>query len=229
MLFEDQIEQLKEALQVLQSRVQESSTFNKGIERYNSFSPAFQKIILVLAFVLIIFIVLAAPISSYKASIENMSDFKVQKNLTQKVIDFSKTASNLTPQPKKYFSSSLGQEVGALAGSYSIKLMPEQVSVDTERISKKLVPGAIQNSFAVKANQANIDQATALTYSVKKLNKSLIITGLDFKKNRELPGYFDTTIKVANLSVEPIASILPKPEVTDKKNNARRRRRGRGQ
>lgn len=225
MLFEDQIEQLKEALQMLQARVQESSTFNKGIERYNSFSPVFQKIILITAFVLIVFAVLAAPIASYKTSVQNMEDFKIQKNLTQKVIDFSKTAANLTPQPKKYFSSSLGQEVNRLAESYSIKLLPEQVSVDSDRLSKKIVTGASQNAFKIKADKANIDQVTALAYSVKKLNKSLIITGLDFKESSGMPGYFDSTIRVANLSVEPISSVLPKPEVTEDK---KKKRKGRG-
>jgi hypothetical protein len=225
MLFEDQIEQIKEGLQVLQARVQESSTFNKGIERYNSFSPVFQKIILAVVAILILFIALAAPIASYKTSVQNMEDFKVQKNLTQKVIDFSKKSADLAPQPKKYFSSSLGQEVNTLAGSYSIKLLPEQVSVDSDRISKKIVPGASQNGFRVLAKKANIDQATALAYSIKKLNKSLLITGLDFQESREMPGYFDSTIKVANLSVEPIASILPKPEVTK---TTGRKRKGRG-
>jgi len=225
MLFEDQIEQLKEGLQVLQARAQESSTLNQAVERYNSLSPAFQKIILISAAALVVFAILAAPIASYQTSVENMADFKVQKNLTQKVIDFSKNSADLTPQPKKYFSSSLGQDVNRLAGSYSIKLLPEQISVDSDRISKKIVPGASQNGFKIIAKKSNIDQATALAYSVKKLNKSLLLTGLDFQANREMPGYFDSTIRVANLSVEPIQSVLPKPEVTNSKGS---RRKGRG-
>lgn len=225
MLFEDQIDQVKEGLQVLQARVQESSTFNKIIERYNSLSPTFQKAILLTLFILIVFAILATPISSYKASLENMIDFRVQKNLTQKIIDFSKKSANLTPQPKKFVTSSLKQEVTSLSGSYTIKLLPEQVSVDSDRISKKLVPGAAQNGFKITASKSNISQATALAYTIKKLNKSLLITGLDFKANTEMPGYFDSTIRVANLSVEPLTSVLPKPEVSKGK---KKKRRGRG-
>jgi len=225
MLFEDQIEQIKEGLQILQARVQESSIFNRALERYNSFSPTFQKILLVLFFILLLFVVLAAPIASYKTSVENMSDFKIQKGLTQKIIDFSKSSSSLSPQPKKYFSSSLGQEVNQLAQSYSIKLLPEQVSVDSDRTRSKIVRSADQNNFKVSANKANIEQVTALAYSIKKLNKSLMISGLSFEASPSNPGYFDSTIKVANLSVPPISSVLPKPEVTK---NKKKKRRGRG-
>ena len=225
MLFEDQIEQAKDGLQVLQARVQESSTFNKAIERYNSLSPAFQKIILSAALFLIVLIVLAAPIASYKSSIENMKNFKVQKNLTQKVINFSKKSSSLTPKPKKFYTASLSQEVSTLAGSYSIKLLPEQISVTSGRLSKKLVPGALQTAFNIKAKTSNVSQVTALAYSLKKLNKSLVLTGLDFKESSDMPGYFDSTIKVANLSIDPIETVLPKPEVTKDK---KKKRRGRG-
>ena len=129
MLFEDQIEQIKEGLQLVQARAQESSLLNNATERYNSFSPAFQKIILITTFAIVLFAVLAAPVASYKASVENMADFKIQKNITQKVINFSKNSSNFAPQPKKFFTSSLSQEVNRLSGSYSIKLLPEGVLV----------------------------------------------------------------------------------------------------
>lgn len=224
MLFEDQIDQLKEGLQILQARVQESSAFNKAFERYNSLSPIFQKFLLGAGAFVVIFLILAAPIAKYKTSTEEVASFEEQKNLTQKVINFSKKSSSLSPQPKKFSTSELEQRVQALSKSYSINLLQEQTFVDSRGADKKLIPKANQVNFSIKANKANIDQITALAYSVKKLNKSLQITGLNFQANRENPLYFDGSIEVANLSVQPISAVLPKPELNSESKKKKKRR-----
>ena len=224
MLFEDQIDQLKEGAQILKSRVQESSTFNQLQERYSSLSPLFQKIVLGAVFSLVVFLILAAPIAKYKTSVEEVALFEEQKNLTQKIIDFSKKSSSLTPRPKAFTTSSLEQSVQNLAGSYSINLLPEQTRVNSQRAGKKLVPKSNQIDFSVDTNKANIEQVTALAYSLKKLNKSLYIKGIDFKANSENPLYFDSSIQIANLSVKPISEVLPKPEVDNNKKKKKKRR-----
>lgn len=225
MLFEDQIDQLKEGLQILQARVQESSTFNKAYEKYSSLSPLFQKFVVGASLTLIVFLVLAAPIAKYKTSVDEIASFEEQKNLTQKIISFSKRSSSLSPRPKTFSTSELDQRVQELARSYSINLLPEQTFVDSQGSPKKLIPKANQTNFSIKAKKANIDQVTALAYSVKKLNKSLYITGLNFKANQENPLYFDSSIEVANLSVKPISAVLPKPELNN--GSKKKKRRGR--
>lgn len=225
MLFEDQIEQSKEYFDNLSSRVQESSLFNQLHDKYTSLSPSMQKILLVTAGFLAVYIVLIGPIASYQESVENMVSFEERKSLTQKVIDYSKKSKSTTPQPKPYDIGSISSEIKKIGKSYSINYLPEQTSVASAPSDKKFVTGAEQSNYLIKANKSNIDQATTLAYSIQKLNKSLLITALEFKANREDPAYFDASIEVANLYVRSAKEFLPKPEPEKKKRKKRGGRR----
>jgi hypothetical protein len=224
MLFEDQIEQGKEYLENLSSRVQESSLYIQLSDRFNSLSPSFQKFVIVFGLGLFIVLLISAPLANYHESVENMTAFEERKTLTQKVIDYNKNSSSQNPAPKRYNASELSREVKSLGKSYSINLLDNQISVSSENNPKKLITSAQQSNFKVKVDKANINQITALAYSIQKMNTSLILQGLEFKANSENPAYFDSSIEVANLHVKPAREILPTPAATKKK---KRRRGGR--
>lgn len=222
-MFEDQLEQGKEYFENLSARVQESSLYNSIYERFTSFSPTFQKFILVALFGLFIFIILAKPIANYKTSVENLQEFEVRKKLTQQIIDFNKEKSNLAPAPKQISLSELSQKVSTNSQSYSIKLLPEQTNVRSSS-GQKIIPQANQSDYVVNITKANIEQVTSLAYSINRDNKSLLISSIDFKANAEDPRYFDSQINVTNLYVNPISQILPEPEVEATPTSGRRRR-----
>ncbi|MGH1469079.1 MAG: hypothetical protein ACRBBP_09410 [Bdellovibrionales bacterium] len=225
MLFEDQLEQLNEYTQSLISRVEENSTFNSLRDKYSSLSPLLQKVLLGAGLFLIVFLTLAGPIANYKASIENMTSFEKRQEITQQVIAFQKKSKSLSQKPREFKLRDIKSEVDRMSGAYSINFLSDQVSVLSDQPSKKLVLGAEQSNFKVKTTKANISQFTALTYSLQKLNKSLLVEALELKANRENSLYFDGSIKVANLFVKSTSDILPKPEVTKKPKS--RKRRGR--
>lgn len=227
MLFEDQLEQLKEYYQSVEARVLENSTVNALRDKYLALSPLLQKVLLGTACFVVFFLVLAGPISNYSSSVDEMNAFERRKALTEKIIAYKKKTNTLAPKPKEYDLGSLKRKVLSFGESFSINLLPEQISVMTSRAEKKVLPSALQKNFNIKTNKANIDQITALTYSIQKENKSLLIESLEFNANREDPSYFNGSIVVANLFVKSAADILPKPE-NDKKGKRKSRRRGRG-
>ncbi len=225
MLFEDQLEQLNEYSQSIISRVEENSTFNSLRDKYSTLSPLLQKTILGAGCFLIIFITLAGPIANYKTSVENMSSFEERQEITQKIISFQKKSKSLSQKPREFQVRDLKSEVETLSKSFSINLLSDQVSVASDRSNKNLVLGSEQRNFDVKTSKANINQFTTLTYSLQRMNKSLLVEALELKANRENPAYFDGSIKIANLYVKPVSDILPKPEVTKKSKSKKRRGR----
>ncbi len=228
MLFEDQFEQLKEYYQSLESRVLENSTVNLLRDRYSSLSPGLQKILVWTLGIFLFFLILAGPVSNYTSSIEDLNTFERRKNLTKKIIAYRKKTKSLAPKPKEYNLGTLKRKVSSFGESYSINLLPEQISVMTSRPEKKFLLSALQKNFNVKTSKANIDQITALAYSIQKENTSLLIESLEFNANREDPSYFDGSIVVANLFVKSASDILPKPENSKKgKRKTRNRRRNR--
>lgn len=225
MLFEDQFEQLKEYYQSVESRALENSTVNSLRDKYSNLSPLLQKILLGAFCFLAVFLVLAGPIANYRSSVENMTAFETRNALTEKMISYQKKSKSAAPKPKEYNLTTFKQATSDLAKSYSINFLPDQVSVATARPGKKMIPAAEQNNFDVKTTKSNIDQVTALTYSLQKLNTSLSVESLELNANREDSAYFDSSIIVANLFVRSVTDILPKPEASKKKKS--RKRRGR--
>lgn len=225
MLFEDQVEQLKEYYQSVEARVQESSAFNSLRDRYVALSPLMQKLVITSCACLALFFTLAAPIANYKTSVDNMASFEERKSLTEKIISYEKKSSSKSPKPKEYRVDKLNNSVQGLSRSYAINYLPDQTSVFTARSEKKIILGAQQNNFNVKTRNTNISQFTALAYNVQKLNKSLFIDSLELIASRDKPGYFNGSIGVTNLFVKPASEILPKPQV--KKPGKRKSRRGR--
>lgn len=223
MLFEDQAEQLKEYFENLGSRITESSLFNKIYERFASFSPLFQKLILIFVVLLVLFIVLSGPIRSYQSSVENIQAFEERKSYTQKILSYAKEKTSNKLRPKDFSVTELSREVENRSQSYSIKLLPEQNRVSRAPQNSKILKSAQQKNFEISTSKANINQTTSLAYSMKLLNKSLLLTGLEFSANSEDPRYFDTKISLANLYVEPLSAILPKAEPSKKTRSSSRK------
>ncbi len=224
MLFENIIEQINEYFRSIVSHVQESSTFDSLKDKFNSLSPFIQKLLITTICFLIILLTLATPIIKYQASLENMVFFEEQKKLTQKIISFQKKSKSMPSTPKEYKLADFKTKVNTLENAYSINFLPNQMSVSPSKTRSKIIRSANQNNFNVETKKTNIDQFLALTYSVQKLNKSLLIESIELKANSENPSYFDGSITVANLFVKPASDILPSPKV--KKSKKPRSRRG---
>ncbi len=213
MFFENIIDQINEYFQSIVSQVQESSTFDSLRNKFSSFSPFTQKLLITTACFLILILTLIKPITNYQTSVENMIFFEEQKKLTQKIISFQKKSKFTSQTPKKYQLADLKTKVSDLGNAYSINFLPDQISVTSSKASSKIILSANQNNFNIQTKKTNINQFSALTYSLQKLNKSLLIESIELKANPENPSYFDGLITIANLFVKPASDILPSPEI----------------
>jgi len=223
-VFEDQLDQLKEAFQSISERVQESSLYITFYERYTGFSQRTQKLLIFLLGFLILFLLLSPPLAQYNTSTENISDFKNRKNITQKIIQQAKSGNSNIKTPKKILKMELDGKIRDFARSPKIKLTADQSKVSNGRGKSLKIDKAVQqNSYKVISKDLNSEQALNLAYSLKRLNSSLLVTKLVFSESLDKPGYFDNEIDVTNISLPALSSLLPKQQVETKKKSSRKK------
>lgn len=228
MLFEDQIEQLKELGQVLKEKVQESSLYVTVYERYTSLSPSMQKLCIVALVFLFSFLLLSAPIAKFSTSAQNLEDFQTQKNLTQSIIQKARQSNASVKTPKQFNQQELQRTLVSYNKSPLISIMEEQSNLSTTaNNSSPSISGAESKIFTVTNKNVNAEQALNQTYSLKKLNKSLVIKEVRFEASKENPGYFTHNIQIENLYLKPVSEILPLNSggANPLNNNRRSRRR----
>ena len=228
MLFEDQIEQLKELSQIIKEKAQESPLYVTVYERYTSLSPSMQKFCILGLVFLASFIVLSAPIAKFNTSVENLESFQAQKNITQEIIQKARQSNASVKTPKQFNQQELQTTLDSYNKSPLISILKEQSSVATKpNNSSPSVRGADSKIFNITNKNVNAEQALTQTYSLKKLNKSLVVKEVRFDASRERPGYFTHNVELENLYLKPISELLPASGGANQlnNNNSRSRRR----
>lgn len=222
MLFEDQIEQLKELSQIIKEKAQESSLYVTVYERYTSLSPSMQKFCIIAIVFMISLLVLSAPIAKFKTSAENLESFQSQKNITQSIIQKARQSQASIKTPKQFTQQELQSTLDSYNKSPLISILKEQSSISTNNSSNPSIRGAESKVFNITNKNVNAEQSLTQTYSFKKLNKSLLVKELRFEASKDRPGYFTHNLELENLYLKPISGILPTNTGVGRPNNNRR-------
>ena len=226
MLFEDQIEQLKELSQIIKEKAQESPLYVTVYERYTSLSPSMQKFSIAGLIFLFVFLLLSAPIAQFNTSVENLESFQAQKNITQAIIQKARQSNASVKTPKEFNQQEMQSTLESYNKSPLISILKEQSSVATNiNNSNPSIRGADSKIFNITNRNVNSEQALTQTYSLKKLNKSLVVKEVRFVASKERPGYFTHNVELENLYLKPITEILPANNRADQLNNNSRSRR----
>ncbi len=226
MAFEELSENLKEQLLITKSRIEESRFVNSFNERFSSLSKRMQTTIISLACIFLCLIVLIYPISQYKSSLGYEAEFEERKELTQKIISYSKNRASQSKDPKKYGLFDFKNEVSSIGRN--VRLLDTQLSImpGSGKKSPQLPKGAEEMKFKIMGKQFNLTQAITTAYGVKNLSDSLFLENVTIKAHPgdTPPGnYFDVEYVVSNFYVKPESELMPKAKIkpTKKKNNRR--------
>lgn len=211
MSFEDFKEKLAGDAHTTWERIQESTAYNQLRDRYENMTPPMQKLTLVGSFVLIAFLILSVPYSTYIASTDHVGEFESKRMTIRELLKVTRESSDVPqiPQapPAASIQASIEQQIKAA------NLLPEQIKGtqilenNSNLIPKNLTESLVQVSLA----KLNIRQIVDLGFGFQNINPSVKMKDLMITANREDSRYFDVVYKLVSLAV-PAA---PAPEVQE--------------
>lgn len=201
MAFENISDQLKEQLQELKSRITESESFNRLSEWYNNLPSKQQKLLLILTGVVVFLLLINIPIQSFLTSQEELSTYKEQKQVIQRLHIAEQLKSQSDFNPERYSDSRLN---GELSGKFkSLQINNDQYSISPTSPHTLGIPKQAQIiGYDVHFENLNVRQLAKVSNIIENLSDSILVTALEAKASRDNPHYFNTDIQVLNYSIE---------------------------
>lgn len=215
----DLTDKAKENLQSLFEKIQETSLYIRLSERFENMSPRLQKLVLSLIALIIAYLFLTFPLSTYDVASEKISIFEGQRQLVQDLFKVS-TAGQIAlpvdpPPPLNDLKSQIESRL------QQAQLLPEQlkgVSLDSvpAYFPEQIVDGAISVSLA----KLNLRQVVDIGYQIQSISTGMKMIDLVVQANRTDGRYFDViyklmTLKVPQFTAPPV--VDEKPDLPPKK------------
>jgi len=218
MALEDVKEQLREQLQTLAARVQESPAWQEAMERYQGLTPAAQKGVLAGIGALSALILFMFPYFFFASSQTTLADFEEKKQLIRDLYRYSHAATTMPPAPIPVTAGELHSAIQGALGSQNPPLLPEQTVSIADFDNSKAVSGALpksltQSGVAVNLSRLNLDQVIKIGGALQDLRPTVKVVGVKIQATPADPHYFDVTYKLVtfNLPVDTSAAPPGKP------------------
>lgn len=212
MNFDDLKDRFQAEGRQLLDKIQESSTYNRVMDRYDNMSPAMQKISIAATVILTSALILSIPLSYYSNSEAYEEEFLAKRQVIRdllKTVRESQSVPNITPAPSTDILRSLIETQISNA-----QLMPEQkIAVVTTETDSKLMPTNLTSgAVEVRLSKLNLKQAVDLGYSFQKINNSVKLKDLLIQTNASDPRYLDVTYKLVALAVPETGNLNAEDE-----------------
>ena len=214
MILDDIRDKTLEGLQSIKSQLDESATYNKAKESYDSLPAAVQRGLLVATGLIFTLIVLQFPYSFYATSSENLALFEENRDL---VLDLYRTkrTSLLTPQ------SAIPLEPSELEGRArtavtNARVQPEQIKGITffdnsgPTASSFIPKNVTQSGVEVRLANLNLAQIVEIGHALTNLGSTTKITGLEVRPGTAAGNYFDAIFKVVSFNVPQTSNASAK-------------------
>ncbi len=216
MALDDTRDRLKEQVQALLGRIQESSAWNQIVEKYQDQSPGAQKAILFASGALIALILLAVPYIFYSSSETYLEDFENRKAIIREAYRVNHDVSALPPSPRLIDVNEIRNIAQSAASTQ--RLQPDQSGPITEFDNLARKPGFIpkglkQNGASVAFMKLNLDQIMQIGQRFQTMGPTVKMTGVRIQATPEDPHYFNVTYDLVafNLPPEPAPKTPGRP------------------
>jgi hypothetical protein len=195
-----------EGLQAFTGRLEESDSYIQLKERYDSFSPAVQKLIAGTVVLVIALLFLQIPLSYYSRGSENIALFEENRDL---VLDLYKVKrkSLSTPQlPPPLEKSDL--ESRARSAVMAARVQPEQIKAisffdNAGATAGGMIPKNItQAGVEIRLGNLNLSQVVDIGHALTNLHTSTKIIGLEVRPGSAPGNYFDANFKVVSFNID---------------------------
>ncbi len=212
-MLENIKDQFKTLAAKLGAQIQESPAYAQAQDRYDSLSPAAQKIAKALGVAFLLLLVLFYPLSNLSSSSTALQTFEEKRNLIRELFRTyreSSSASGVVVPPR--FEELRMKVDSAIARA---ELLPEQnLGVIESSVEGKLIPSALASHvLEVKLAKLNLKQIVDIGTSLVGISESVKMKDLLIRANLQDTRYFDATYKLYSLNVpEPPPEAPPEPE-----------------
>ena len=205
-------EQFKSTATRLGHKIQESAAYTQLQERYQSLEPRAQKITLVSAIAVGLFILLFYPLSLFFSSQSSMTNYEEKRALMRDLFrtyrESSVQASIVMPPPFETLKAAVNSIIQGAS------LLPEHtVGVIESSSEGKLIPASlVTHVLDVKLAKLNIKQIVDIGSSIAGISESVKMKDLIIIAHPADTRYYDVIFKLYSLNV-PAPPIEAPPEI----------------
>jgi hypothetical protein len=213
-------EQFKASFGKMGQQIQESPSYAQAQDRYESLSPAAQKLVLLLGGLLLVFMLLFVPMMSLSDSQNMISTFEEKRNLIRELFRTYREASAAPSIPIPPPLQALQANVNSVITR--AELTPEQiVGVNQSAPEGKLIPNnLIAGVLEIRLAKLNLKQIVDIGTSLVGISESVKMKDMLISANSQDTRYFDVSYKLYSLNVPaPVPELPPEPEKPQKRNS----------
>ncbi len=213
MILDDIRDKSLETLQSIKGRLEESDSYARLKERYDSFSPTTQKAIVAATALVIALVILQFPKSFYDAGSENLALFEENRDLILNLYRVKRLAVTTPQGPAPLQAPEL--ESRARNAVTSARVQPEQIKGISNfdnagpRSSSFIPKEVTQAGVEVRLANLNLSQIVDIGHALTNIGAAKIV-GLDIRPGNSVGNYFDATFKVVSFNF-PASAVAKAP------------------
>ncbi len=211
-------DQLKAAVTRVSTLIQESETYAKFQDRYQSLSSSSQRAVWILGLFLVSFIIFSYPLMQITNSQNVITSFEEKRSLIRDLFRTYRESSGQANVPVPPSIESLKMTVESILTAAN--LIPEQrVGLIQGTPEGKLIPNSlVKHVLEVKLAKLNLKQIVDIGTSIAAISESIKMKDLIIAAHAKDTRYFDVTYKLYALNVpEPTIEAPPEIEIKPKK------------
>lgn len=219
------IEEIKDQLKATFSRVgdaiQESESYAKLQDRYQSLSAGSQRLVWIVGILIITFMVFSYPLLQISNSQVLITSFEEKRSLIRDLFKTYRESSGQASIPVSPSAENLKNAVETILTVAN--LIPEQrVGIIQGTPEGKLIPASlISHVIDVKLAKLNLKQIVDIGTSIAAISESVKLKDMLIAANTKDTRYYDVTYKLYALNVpEPTLEAAPEIEIKPKKDSA---------
>lgn len=219
------LEELTDKLKAITARIgnsiQESESYSKMQDRYQSLSAGGQKALQAALALFVLFIILFYPLSKVSESQTLIATFEEKRALIRDLFKTYREASGQTSVPVPPQFESLKASIDSILNGAN--LIPDQkIGILETSVEGRLIPQSlVTHVLEIKLAKLNLKQIVDIGTSIAGISESVKMKDLVIGAHAKDTRYFDVTYKLYSLNVpEAAPEPLPEVEVKPKKGSA---------
>ncbi len=202
-------------------RIEESSTYEKLVERYHELTPTGQKAVLFGGSIFGVLFILMIPFMSFQTSQENVSQFEENVLAVRDLLRVQREVASQPqvedpPQPAQL--QSMVQEVLSQSGLSNEQIKGNNpLSPERDPKSSILPASVVEQGVEVTLLKLNLKQVTDIGSRLSQIGRNTHLTSIDMRANAQNDHYFDVVYRLMGFTMIAPAPSVSAPPSPDKK------------
>lgn len=204
-------DRLFEQLKGTWGRIQESSAYEKMMERYHELPPTGQKVALIGSVLFSVLLILLIPFASFQTSSENVAQFEENVQALRDLFRVQRelaSAPQVDDPPGPAQLQSMVQDVLTQAGLSADQIKGNSPLSPQRDPSNAFIPANVmEQGVEVTLMKLNLKQVVDLGSRLSQLGRNIHLTAMDMKASSTDVHYYDVIYRVMGFTIN-----TPMPE-----------------